>query len=361
MILPSSPHHYDFDSVRRFTSNIFRMAGLSNESADAVADILIEADLLGHTTHGLALLPWYLDAAASGLMRLDGEPEVLVDRGACVTWDGKRLPGAWLASKAIDLAVARAETYGTVTVVIRDCGHVGALAAYLEKATSRGLMLLMASSTPSVAGVAPFGGLSAVFTPNPIAVGIPTKGDPILLDVSSSITTLNRARQLAREGGKFPAEWVLDAQGNTSADPAVLVHQGGTLLPVGGVDHGHKGYSLALLVEALTQGLSGFGRADRPTGTSVSLFVQAIDPSAFGGHDAFIRQSDHLATACRETPPRPGVDRVRVPGDRAMASKRAALSRGVALDESILQSLSPWLTRYGLKFPPPLLEGANDL
>ena len=359
MTMQSSHHHYDLDTVRHFTNDLFRIAGLSIEGASAVADILIEADLLGHTTHGLALVPWYLDAAASGAMRLDGEAEILVDRGACITWDGRRLPGAWLASKAIDLAVARAETYGTVTVVVRDCGHVGALAAYLEKATSRGLMLLMACSTPSVAGVAPFGGLKAVFTPNPIAVGIPTKGDPILLDISSSITTLNRARQLAREGGKFPAEWVLDAQGNTSADPAVLVHQGGTLLPVGGMDHGHKGYSLALLVEALTQGLSGFGRADKPTGTSVSLFVQVIDPSAFGGRDEFTRQSDHLATACRETPPRPGLDRVRLPGDRAMASKRAALSSGVALDDSIPQSLSTWLTRYGLTFPTPLREGVN--
>ncbi|WPB57476.1 Ldh family oxidoreductase [Xylophilus sp. GOD-11R] len=350
----STAQRFDLAQVRQTIRTLFGKAGLADEAAASVTDVLVEADLIGHATHGLALVPWYLDAAASGAMRLQGEPEVLVDRGACLTWNGHRLPGAWLASKATDLAVERAATYGTVTVVIRECGHVGALAAYMEKATSRGMMVLMASSTPSVAGVAPFGGVKAAFTPNPIAAGIPTEGDPILLDISASITTLNRARQLARDGQQFPAPWVLDKDGNTSTDPAVVVKHGGSLLPVGGLDHGHKGYSLALLVEALTQGLSGFGRADAPTGTSVSLFIQVIDPSAFGGQDAFARQTTHLAEVCRNTPPRPGVDRVRVPGDRAMVSRRQALESGVVLDASILQGLAPWLERHGLTFPAPL-------
>ena len=349
---PTDIQRFDFQAVRQTVLALFGRAGLPQAAASAVTDVLLEADLIGHATHGLALVPWYLEAARSGAMRLEGEPEVLVDRGACVTWNGHRLPGAWLASRAVDLAVERAATYGTATVVIRDCGHVGALAAYMEKATSRGMVLLMASSTPSVAGVAPFGGTQAVFTPNPIAAGIPTEGTPILLDISASITTLNRARQLAREGRKFPGPWVLDQHGNTSDDPAIVVSQGGSLLPVGGLDHGHKGYSLALLVEALTQGLSGFGRADGPTGTSVSLFIQVIDPSAFAGQQAFTRQTSHLAQACRDSLPRPGGAPVRVPGDRAAVARQEALRDGLPLDEAILQSLAPWLDRYGLALPP---------
>lgn len=349
---PTDIQRFDFQAVRQTVLALFGRAGLPQAAASAVTDVLLEADLIGHATHGLALVPWYLEAARSGAMRLEGEPEVLVDRGACVTWNGHRLPGAWLASRAVDLAVERAATYGTATVVIRDCGHVGALAAYMEKATSRGMVLLMASSTPSVAGVAPFGGTQAVFTPNPIAAGIPTEGTPILLDISASITTLNRARQLAREGRKFPGPWVLDQHGNTSDDPAIVVSQGGSLLPVGGLDHGHKGYSLALLVEALTQGLSGFGRADGPKGTSVSLFIQVIDPSAFAGQQAFTRQTSHLAQACRDSLPRPGGAPVRVPGDRAAVARQEALRDGLPLDEAILQNLAPWLDRYGLALPP---------
>lgn len=337
-----------------FATDILAAAGLSPDRAADVAQVLIEADAMGHSTHGLALLPWYLDAATSGGMALEGEPEVLADRGACLTWDGRRLPGAWLTKRALELAMERAKTYGTVTVVIRECGHVGALATYMERAARAGSVAVMASSTPSVAGVAPFGSIQPIFTPNPIAAGFPTEGDPILLDISASITTLNRARQLERDGASFPAEWVMDKDGNTSADPAVVVKQGGSLLPVGGLDHGHKGFSLAVLVEALTQGLGGFGRADRPSGTSVSLYLQVIDPDAFGGSGDFIRQMQFLAESCRAAQPLPGGAPVRMPGDRAAAQKRDAAQHGILLGESIIQSIQPWASRFGMIFPSPL-------
>lgn len=351
---PTTPR-FNEAALLRFATDSLVAAGLPPERADDVATVLLEADLLGHHTHGLALLPWYLDAAASGAMQLAGEPDVVVDRGACVTWNGKRLPGAWLASRALELAMERARTYGTVTIVIRECGHVGALATYMERAARAGLVAIMASSTPSVAGVAPFGSVQAVMTPNPIAAGLPTEGDPILLDISASITTLNKARQLARDGLKFPAHWVLDKDGNTSADPDVVVSQGGSLLPVGGLDHGHKGYSLAILVEALTQGLSGFGRADGPKGTSVSLFLQVIDPEAFGGHAGFTRQTQFLAQTCRAAQPIPGGGPVRVPGDRAAQEKRAAKALGVPLDMAVVRSIEPWASRLGTQMPAPLV------
>ena len=185
---------FNEDALLRFATDILGAAGLPQDRAEAVAQVLLEADLLGHNTHGLALLPWYLDAATSGAMKLSGEPDVMADRGACVTWNGHRLPGAWLAHRALGLAMERAKTYGTVTLVIRDCGHVGALATYMERAAKEGLVAIMASSTPSVAGVAPYGSSQAVMTPNPIAAGLPTEGDPILLDISASITTRSLRR-----------------------------------------------------------------------------------------------------------------------------------------------------------------------
>jgi L-lactate dehydrogenase len=341
---------YDAASTLAFARSLFQAAGLDQEKAGVVADILVEADLMGHVTHGLALAPMYLDALAAGTMRADGEPELVADRGACVTWRGRRLPGPWLTSKAVDLALDRVATYGTVTVAISDSHHIGALAAYLPRATERGYMLMIASSVPSVAGVAPHGGTRAVFTPNPIAAGIPTGSDPILLDISASITTLNLTRQLASAGRSFPQAWVQDAQGNPSTDPDVVLKQGGTLLPVGGLDHGHKGYSLALMVEALST-LAGVGRADQPKGVSLSVFIQAIDPEAFGGRAAFERQMDWLGDACRSTPPRAGVERVRLPGERGLACKRAALEQGVPLSTDITQGLKDWADKYGLTMP----------
>jgi L-lactate dehydrogenase len=350
---------YDVASTQAFALSLFQAAGLDRDKAQAVATTLVEGDLMGHVTHGLALAPMYLDALAARTMRADGDPEVVVDRGACVTWRGRRLPGPWLTGKAVDLALDRVATYGTVTVAISDSHHIGALAAYLPRATERGYMLMIASSVPSVAGVAPHGGTRAVFTPNPIAAGIPTGADPILLDISASITTLNLTRQLASVGRSFPQPWVQDAQGNPSTDPDVVLKHGGTLLPVGGLDHGHKGYGLALMVEALSS-LAGIGRADQPKGVSLSVFIQAIDPEAFGGRAAFERQMDWLGDACRTTPPRPGVDRVRLPGDRALACKRAALESGVPLSAEITQGLRNWADKYGLAMPDALAPRRGD-
>jgi LDH2 family malate/lactate/ureidoglycolate dehydrogenase len=336
-----------------YAAALFAAAGCDDDKPQVIAAGLVEADLLGHTTHGLQLAPAYLGELESGGMAATGEPEVVADRGAAVTWDGHRLPGVWLAARAVDLAAERALTHGVATVVIRRSHHIGCLAAFLQRATERGLMITIASSDPAFATVAPFGGRTGVLTPDPLAVGIPTDGDPILIDVSASITTNGMAARLRGEGKRFPGPWAIDAEGRPTDDPGVLfADPPGTLLPAGGTDHGHKGYALALLVEALTQGLGGFGRAERPTGWGAAVFVQVIDPAAFGGADAFCRETGWLAAACRASPP-VGVDAVRLPGQRGLDRKRVALAEGLALYPGILETLEPHAQRLGVVPPRP--------
>lgn len=338
-----------------YAAALFAAAGCDGDKPAVVAAGLVEADLLGHTTHGLQLAPSYLAELDAGRMTPTGEPEVVADRGGAVTWDGRRLPGVWLTAKAVELAADRAADRGTATAVIRRSHHIGCLAAFLQRATDRGLLVLIASSDPAAASVAPFGGRRAVFTPNPFAVGIPTDGDPILIDVSASITTNGMAARLRREGKRFPGSWAIDAAGRPTDDPAVLAADPpGTLLPVGGSDHGHKGFALALLVEALTQGLGGFGRADGPTGWGASVFVQVFDPTAFGGAEAFRRQTGWLAAACRDTPPIPGGDAVRLPGERGLERKRRALAEGVSLHLGVMEGLIPFAEKLGVAPPRPL-------
>jgi LDH2 family malate/lactate/ureidoglycolate dehydrogenase len=192
-----------------------------------------------------------------------------------------------------------------------------------------------------------------VFTPNPIAVGIPTDGDPVLLDTSASITTNNMGARLVREKRRLPGLWALDAAGLPTDDPTVLT-AGGSILPAGGMDHGHKGYAWALFVEAITQGLAGFGRADEPKGWGACAFVQVVDPDAFGGRGAFVRQTEWLVRACRTSAPRPGVDRVRVPGEHALASKRRALAQGVVPYPGVLDALRPVAEKFGVPMPQVL-------
>ena len=153
-----SGSRYAPDALRRFATTLFAAAGVEADKAEVMAELLVEADLLGHTTHGLALVPRYMDEIAAGSMATSGSMEVIADRGACVTWDGRRLSGLWLTAKAVDLALERVETYGTVTVAIGNGHHAGCLAAYLPRVTERGCMAFIATSAPGIASVAPSGG-----------------------------------------------------------------------------------------------------------------------------------------------------------------------------------------------------------
>ncbi|MEI4487503.1 Ldh family oxidoreductase [Frigidibacter sp. MR17.14] len=332
---------------------LFAAAGVEPAKAEAVATYLVEADLMGHTTHGLALAGWYLQLLADGVLNGAGDYEVISDRPAAVAWRGNRLPGAWLTAEAVTLAVARAAETGTCTVVVGDSGHIGALAAYLPIATGQGMMASITSSSPSGAQVAPFGGTRGLYTPDPVAHGIPTPGDPILIDISASITTVNMAQRMIREGRQYEHDWLMDAAGAPARDPQVL-SAGGTLMPVGGLDHGQKGYGMALQAEAVTQGLAGWGRADAPKGTCCAFTVQVWDPEAFGGREAFLRQTGWLAEACRSNPPRPGVSAVRLPGQNAARRKAEGLAQGVRLHDGIIASLVPHADRLGVALPAPL-------
>lgn len=223
------------------------------------------------------------------------------------------------------------------------------------RATQAGYVMLLFSSAPAAATVAPFGGTRAVFSPSPLAVGFPTPRGPVLIDVSTSITTNGLTGRLYREGKRLPHPWLIDAQGRPSDDPAVLfAPQAGSILPLGGLDAGHKGFALSLMVEALTAGLSGHGRDDPGKRWGNTVFLQVLDPEAFAGGEAFAHQMGWVAGACADNPPRPGVDAVRLPGQGALARKARQLRDGVALNPAIVPQLAPWLEKYGVAMPAPV-------
>lgn len=346
---------YRASNLRAFGRALLRQAGLAEERADAVAEILVEADLLGHTTHGLDMLGRYLQSLADGKMTRTGDPVVVADHGAALTWDGQYLPGPWLMKRAIAAARDRLASHPVVTVVLQRSHHIGCLQAYLEPVTRDGLVILLTCSDPSGAGVAPHGAVASVITPNPIAAGFPTDGGPVLMDVSMSTTTNAMTKRLAEEGERLPGQWLVDADGRPSDDPQVLAgERPGAILPLGGPELGHKGFALALLVEALTSGLAGHGRADRPRNWGASVFLQLIDPEAFGGRAGFVRQTAAVAEACRTAPVPQGRPPVRLPGDGALARKDRQLTDGVILYPSVLAALTPWAERLGVPLPQPV-------
>jgi LDH2 family malate/lactate/ureidoglycolate dehydrogenase len=343
---------YPATRLQHFAHELLIRAGMAAEMAADVADILVEGDLLGHDTHGLQLLAPYLGAIEQGTMRTAGSYQVVNERAACATWEGLRLPGPWLCLRALEHAIEKAKQFGTGTVVIRHSHHIACLAAYLKRATDQGFVMQLLCSDPNSASVAPFGGTRALFTPNPMAFGFPTGGDPVLIDISASLITNGMTNRLHRQGKHLAHPWLLDSHGNASDDPAVLfADPPGTILPLGGLEAGHKGYGLALLIEAFTGGLAGFGRADPKQGWGATVFLQIIDPDAFGSRHEFERQAAWIAQACRENPPRPGVSAVKVPGQRGLQRRREQLQHGVELNAEIMPALVPWAKKLAVAVP----------
>jgi LDH2 family malate/lactate/ureidoglycolate dehydrogenase len=297
----------------------------------------------------------YLAEASGGRMLGTGAPDVVAEAPAAQTWDGRRLPGPWLVVQAAEWATAKAAETGIATVSIRNSCHIACLAAYLHRFASRGSFLLIASSDPAVASVAPYGGTRRLFTPDPLAAGWPAPGGPVMIDVSTSITTNGMTNRLRAEGKAFEHPWLLDAGGTPTRDPnAFFTEPGGTLLPLGGVEAGHKGFGLALMIEALTAALGGFGRADAPTHWGAAVLVLAIDPARFSGLSAFTRETGWMADAVHANPAVPGGAAPRMPGERALKLRAEQLANGVVLHPSIPPALAEAASRHGIAAPEPL-------
>lgn len=340
-------------AITAFARDCLTRSGLPHEPADSVARGLVEADLLGHATHGLALLADYVEEIEEKRMAVQGRPAILADKGAVATWDARRLPGIWTTDLAIAEAGKRATQFGLGAVALCRSHHIACLAAFLEKPARDGLVVLVFSSDPGESKVAPAGAVTPVLMPDPIAIGIPGTPDPVLIDISTSITTMALTNRTKREGGRMPGPWLIDSQGRPTDDPRAI-DTGGALLPVGGVDHGHKGFGFGLLVEMLTQGLSGYGRVDEPADWGAAVLVLVFDPAAFGGLDPFLRQANFIADACRQAKPVSPDSPVRLPGQAGLGKKRRALKDGVPVNARIGQSLGELSTKLGVALPRAL-------
>jgi LDH2 family malate/lactate/ureidoglycolate dehydrogenase len=340
-------------ALLNFGKSLLISSGLPEDRAHDVAEVLLEGDLLGHTTHGFHLLPLYLKSLAEGTMEKHGDPATISDHDSAFTWDGRYLPGPWLVRRAIAIAQERLAKHPIVTVAIRQSHHIGCLQAYLKPVTDAGFLILLSCSDPASRVVAPHGGVAPRFSPDPFAVGIPTDGEPILIDVSTSTTAYGNCLRLAAAGEKLPGPWLVDRDGNPSNDPQIL-REAGSILPLGGLDLGYKGFALALFVEAITSGLSGHGRANDTKRWGASVFLQLINPDSFGGREAFLRETSFLAQSCRDTLVPPGKPPVRLPGHGALARRAAQLANGVELYPTIMPALAPWAETLKLKPPAPL-------
>lgn len=333
--------HYNVQALTTFVERLFEKAGADAEVAQVVTRVLLEGELLGHRTHGLNLVSRYIDGMLGGQVKARAQVlEQVSDSGISSLFDGHYVLGPYCVSRALDCAAKGATSQGIGIAVVRRAAHIGCLAAYLKPYTHQGLVAMLYSSDPSVGLVCAHGGADPVYTPNPIAAGIPTQGEPILLDVSMSTVTLGLVGQCRDAGSRLPHPVLVSNDGQLSDDPRdFFTSPQGSILPLGGQAFGHKGFALALLVEALTSGLAGHGRKDAPDQWGASATAVVIDPRFFGGLQAFTDETSFLGRLVLASRPLDPERPVRLPGQAGLALRRQALEQGASLSSQLVADL----------------------
>lgn len=313
-----------------FVERLFVAAGVPEEESRVVTANLVGANLRGHDSHGVLRAPQYVDFVRKGDYR-PGAPLTIEREGpAVVVCDGGWGFGQVQAHRLLDLILPRAEGLGIAAGTARNCGHIGRLGEYAERAAERGLILI-ATVNNNGAGhrVAPPGGRSGRLGTNPLCAAVPTEEGPVVLDFGTSVVAEGKVRTYYAAGKRpVPEGWLLDAEGNPTTDPSVLYEPPlGTILPMGG-PQAYKGFGLSLVLDMLAGGLTG-GRsahegAGPPKGNNVVFLV--LDPRHFAGADALLREATGAAEFVRSTPRSEGVEAILLPGDpeRAVLARRSA-------------------------------------
>lgn len=336
------PSLVDAELLRQHVRAVFLAAGTHEAVAGAVARVLVEGDLLGYHTHGVLLAEQYVSDLQRGRAAGDALqlPE-LSSSAPVAAVDCRHVLGPYLVEEALAATVTAARAGGVGALALARSHHIGCLGAYLSPLEDQDLISVIMSSNPAGASVLPHGGQDPVITPNPVAVRIPTRTVPIILDISMSTVTNGAVARARKLGERLPFPVLVDADGSLTDDPTdVLTHEQGGILPLGGLELGYKGFALGLLVEALTSGLAGRGRRQRPEGLGASVFVMSLSADRFGGADALVEEMQHLADTCLASTPRAASEPVRLPGSAALSRRQARGRDGISLPANALEALS---------------------
>jgi LDH2 family malate/lactate/ureidoglycolate dehydrogenase len=309
--------------------------GIRQPDAESTADVLVEADLRGHASHGLGRLRLVIERIQDGSVDPAGTPCIEDERPAALRINGNRSLGPPAVLLGLQEATRRARQQGTCSVAAYNHSYIAYLGRYVERCLEEDCVALLMSHALTV--VHPHGGTARLLGTNPMAVAIPTLGDPLLIDFSTSATSAGKLQAAERAGRTVPAEWAIDQAGVPTTDPAAGLR--GALSPMAGA----KGYGLGLLVEALAHLLARTGDSPMghergvPSWWSSFAFVVWIgaymDPGEFRA-----RVSEYLARI-KASPVAPGFAEILYPGERAYRVRRERLASGIPIEDEVWQSV----------------------
>ncbi|MFO1021888.1 MAG: Ldh family oxidoreductase [Planctomycetales bacterium] len=316
-----------------FATAILQAAGVTPDEARTVAASLVESNLRGHDSHGVFRVLEYTQQLQRGDLASDAPFTVLHESPALLHADGELGFGQIQCARLIEQVCDKARTSGIACGTLRRSGHVGRLGEWVELAARQGFAAFLAvNDNGFLMYVAPPGGTAPRISTNPLAIGIPTATEPLVLDMSTSAVARGKVRVAQLAGKECPPGWIQDSHGNPTTDPwAISTNPPGSLLPLGG-DQGYKGFALGMLLDILTAGLSGGTCPPAPDQTETNNVLLVVwNPDRFAGHDHFRQETEKLIAWVRATPTREGVDRILLPGDLSQETRQKRLRDGIPL------------------------------
>jgi len=346
-------------SLRRYVAQIIGASGSTEKEAAIVADHLVEANLVGHDSHGVIRVAKYLEWLADGLLIANRHAEIVDDHGALIVLDGGFGYGQVIGREAMEIAAEHAHRHGVAALAIRNAGHLGRIGAWPEQLAAAGLVSVHYVNTSGFGIlVAPHGGSDRRLSANPIAAGVPVPGrQPIVLDIATSSTAEGKIQVARNKGTSITSGFLIDGMGRPTTEPATFyADPPGAILPFGG----HKGSGLSFFCEVLAGSLTGGGSSHphNPTARRLvnNMLSLAFEPAAFGDSGLFANDVERLIAWVKASPPAAPDGEVLLPGELELRTREERQRSGIPLDAETRRQLAVAGKRYGVSAPSELRE-----
>ena len=337
--MPAAMHHFTDIQLRRVVRTLLERAGSETAEAAQVADHLVDANLRGHDSHGVGMIPHYVHNLANGTARPNTGLSVVRDGGAVMLFDGGMGYGQRVGAEMMERLIERARELGTVVAALRNVHHLGRIGTYAEMAVAAGLVSIhFVNVTGHPPLVAPYRGSHGRFATNPICIGVPgtERHEPFLLDMATGLVAVGKVRVALNKGEALPPGTLVDARGQPTTDPKVMFPddeaERGAILPFGL----HKGYCLLFAAELLAGVLGGGGTSNPEThGLDTicnHMLTVVIDPASLVDPEWMEREIDTLVDYVTSSPPANPDEPVLVPGDPERMALEERMADGIPVD-----------------------------
>jgi len=339
------------EPLETLARDVFQAITVPPAGAAWMATLLVRANLRGHDSHGVIRVPQYVASWKKGEADPKAEPVVVQDGPATALVDGKGGFGQIVARRGMEVAMAKAAAIGVAAVGVYNSNHIGRLADYTEMALERDMLALLAVNAGGAGQrMAPWGGRAPRLSTNPFAFACPTgSAVPISFDVATTVAAEGKVRVKRNRKEQTPPGWLIDADGKPTTDPNALYGKPeGSILPVGG----HKGYSLALMVEVLGGIMARAGHSrENPGPVMNGIFMVVVDIARFVSPQNFRSEVDDLIRYLKTSPVAPGVSEIMYPGEPEARAEAERRQKGIFVEEETWGQIAQAARDLGVAVP----------